>query len=206
MDKKKLGLIIFLVVCMIILAICIIIQGILNKETKGLKNESEKFKTTVTTTKSGTEVETQYIHIENNKFFLKVPTSFKKLNTEEINQKYSGEIPDVAYSNDDGTINVAISITERNMKNDDVNNYKTSIEEKIKSDNEIIVSNYYEVDNHNVGQIKFISKIGDSNIYNDTIFFSYNDKLVTITFNCMQDLQEEWQGVGDFIINSLFFA
>ena len=207
MDKKKLGMTIFFSICAIIIVVCIIIQVIVNNETKELEKESEKLDTFVTTTTSGTEIETEYIRVEDNKFFIKVPTSFKQLDAETISQKYSGDVPGVIFSNEETTINVAINMTDNDMKNDGIENYKTYMEGLLKENNgEVISSNYYEVDNHNVGQIKLISNATDTNIYNNTIFFSYNDKLVIITFNCTSDLQEEWQGVGDFIIDSLFFT
>ncbi len=207
MDKKKLGMTIFFSICAIIIVVCIIIQVIVNNETKELEKESEKLDTFVTTTTSGTEIETEYIRVEDNKFFIKVPTSFKQLDAETISQKYSGDVPGVIFSNEETTINVAINMTDNDMKNDGIENYKAYMEGLLKENNgEVISSNYYEVDNHNVGQIKLISNATDTNIYNNTIFFSYNDKLVIITFNCTSDLQEEWQGVGDFIIDSLFFT
>ncbi len=207
MDKKKLGMAIFFSICLIIIIVSIIIQVIVNKETKELEKESEKLDTLVTTTTGGTEVETEYIRVEDNKFFIKVPTSFKQLNAEMINQKYSGDVPEVVFSNEETTINVTINMTDNDMKNVGIKKYKTYMEGLLKENNsEVISSNYYEVDNHNVGQIKSINNSEDSKIYNNTIFFSYNDKLVIITFNCTQELQEEWQGVGDFIIDSLFFT
>ena len=207
MDKKKLGMTIFFSICAIIIVVCIIIQVIVNNETKELEKESEKLDTFVTTTTSGTEIETEYIRVEDNKFFIKVPTSFKQLDAETISQKYSGDVPGVIFSNEETTINVAINMTDNDMKNDGIENYKTYMEGLLKENNgEVISSNYYEVDNHNVGQIKLISDSQDSKIYSNTIFFSYNDKLVIITFNCTSDSQEEWQGVGDFIIDSLFFT
>ena len=207
MDKKKLGMTIFFSICAIIIVVCIIIQVIVNNETKELEKESEKLDTFVTTTTSGTEIETEYIRVEDNKFFIKVPTSFKQLDAETISQKYSGDVPGVIFSNEETTINVAINMTDNDMKNDGIETYKAYMEGLLKENNgEVISSNYYEVDNHNVGQIKLISNATDTNIYNNTIFFSYNDKLVIITFNCTSDLQEEWQGVGDFIIDSLFFT
>ena len=204
MDKKKIAISIFLGLCIIIIIICVIIQVIMKKETEKLETESEKFNTFITITNGGTEVKTDYIQVEDNTFFVKVPTSFKQLTSEEISQKYSNAIPNEVFSNEEGTINVTINITEKDMKNEGIKNY---LENLLKENNgEIITSNYYEVDNHNVGQIKLISNGSDSKIYNNTIFFSYNDKLVIITFNCLQELQEEWQKVGDFVIDSLFFA
>lgn len=204
MNKKKLGIIIFTVICVIVVAICIVIQVVINKQAQELEKESQKLDTLLTTTTSGVEVETEYIRVEENKFFVKVPTSFRALTSEEISQKYSEDVPGVAFTNDEGTINVSINMTDNDMKNNGIKKYINNLLRE--NNREIISSNYYKVDNHNVGQIKSISNSQDSSIYNNTIFFSYNDKLVIITFNCTSKLQEEWQGVGDFITDSLLFT
>lgn len=207
MNKKKVGLTIFYSACVIFIIVCIIIQVKVNKETEELEEEAKKFESLVTTTKSGGQIQTEYTHIESNKFFIKVPTSFRQLTSEEINQKYIGNVPGTVFSNEDGSINVAINMTENGMKNDEISAYKIQMENIAKENSwKVISSNYYEVDNHNVSQIKMISSVNNDNIYNNIIAFSYNDKLVLITFNCKEELKEEWEGVGDFIIDSLFLT
>lgn len=207
MNKKKVGLTIFYSACVIFIIVCIIIQVKVNKETEELEEEAKKFESLVTTTKSGEQIETEYTHIESNKFFIKVPTSFRQLTSEEINQKYIGNVPETVFSNEDGSINVAINTTENEMKNEEISSYKIQMENDAKENNwKVISSNYYEVDNHNISQIKMISSVNNSNIYNNTIAFSYKDKLVLITFKCKEELKEEWEGIGDFIIDSLFLA
>lgn len=204
-QKKKIGTLILGISAVIIIAVCLIIQIVLKKENKKLEQESKKYETLITTTKSKEKVETEYIHVEDAKFFIKVPKKFKQLTQEEINKKYTGNVPNIVFSNDELTINVAISMTDNQMKNTDIKKFQQYMEEVLKENSEIIKSNYYQVDQHNIGQIKIISKAADTNIYNNMIYFSYQDKLVIITFNCTEELKEEWQEVGDFIIDSLFF-
>ncbi len=79
------------------------------------------------------------------------------------------------------------------------------MEEILKSTSNVLSTDFYEVDNHNIGKIKLINTGSDTTIYNNMIFFSYNDNLTILTFNCTTELQDEWQKVGDFIIDSLFF-
>lgn len=205
-NKKRVGMIIFSVICIIFVVACVIIQVIVRKDMKELEKESEKYDTLIVETKSGEEVETEYIRVEDNKFFIKVPTSFNQLDYETIIQKYEGNVPGVVFSNDDVSINIAISMTDDNMKNDEIADFKTQMEEILFENGEIISSDYYTVDNHHVGKIKLISDAEDTRIYNNMIFFSYNDKLVIITFNCTENLKDEWENVGDFIIDSLFFT
>lgn len=204
-DKKKIGKIVFYVVSIIIVAVCIIIQIIIKNETKKLEEEGQKYENLMVKTKSDNEIETEYFHIDDEKFYFKVPKSFKQLDYETIHKKYNGNVPNIVFSNDQTTINIAISITENQMKDSQIHGYKEYMENLLKTNSTIIDSNYHKVDNHNVGQIKLISKATDTNIYNNMIFFSYNDKLAIVTFNCTENLQEEWEEVGNFIIDSLFF-
>ena len=193
------------IVFAIIITACIVIQVVIKEDSKRLEKESQKYETLTTQTKSGEQIETNYMHIEENEFYVKVPTTFKQLDYETINKKYNGDVPNVVFSNDETTINIAISITENEMKNDQIESYKEYMEKMLKSNSEIISSNYYKEGNHNIGQIKLMSNAVDTKIYNNMIFFSYNDKLVIIAFNCTEELKEEGQNVGDFITDSLFF-
>ena len=204
-NKKKMGLIIFEIVCIVIVIACIIIQIIIKDKDKKLEKESQKYENLTIETKSGTKVETEYIHIDNEKFYLKVPKSFKQLDYETITAKYNGDIPNIVFSNDETTINVAVSLNGNEMKNDQIKEFLNIMKKTLKDNSEILGTDFYEIDNHNVGKIKLISKGQDTDIYNNMIFFSYNNELVIIAFNCTTELQNEWQSVGDFIIDSLFF-
>lgn len=204
-EQQKKTIIILGIIGIVIIAICLMIQVVLKKENKKLEQESKKYETLITTTKNKEKIETEYIHVENAKFFIKVPKKFKQLTKEEINKKYTGNVPNIVFSNDESTINVAISMTDNQMKDENIKKFQQYMEELLKTNSEILESNYYQVDNHNIGQLKIISKAADTDIYNNMIYFSYNNKLVIITFNCTKDLKEEWQKVGDFIITSLFF-
>lgn len=204
-SKKKIGMIVFGVVCVIILAVCFVIQIVINGENKKLEKESDKLEILTTRTESGIEIETEYSKFDNSNFYLKIPKKFKQLDYEIITTKYNGAVPNIVFSNDETTINVAVSLTDDSMKESQINDYKEYMENVFKDNSQIIDTNYYKVDNHNVGQIKLLSNASDTKIYNNMIFFSYNDKLIIITFNCTEDLMNEWSNVGDFIIDSLFF-
>lgn len=204
-DKKKIVKIVFGIVCVLIITVCIIIQIIIKNENKKLEKESQKYETLVVETLSGNKIETEYTHIDNKNFYIKIPKNFKALEYETIIKKYNGDVPNVVFSNDETTINIAISTTENKMNNRQIKGYIEYMNNLLKDYSEIVNTKFYEVDNHNIGQIKLISNATDTKIYNNMICFSYDNKLVIITFNCTEDLKDEWSNVGDFIIDSLFF-
>lgn len=205
-SKKKLGAIVFGVICISIIVICLVIQFIVKEDTKRLEKESKKYDSLTVETKSKEKIDTEYTHIDGAKFYVKIPKSFKQLTMEEINKKYTGDIPKVVFSNDDLTINIAISMTDNKMLDSSIKTYHQHMKEVLEKSSEIIESKYYQVDGHNIGKIRLMSKATDTSIYNNMICFSYQDKLVIITFNCTENLKDEWQKVGDFVIDSLFFG
>lgn len=204
-DKKQIGIVIFGIICAVIIGVCLIIQFVIKKEDKELQKESEKLETLTIRTEKGIEIETEYYGFDNNNFYLKIPKSFKQLDYETITTKYNGNVPNIVFSNDETTINVVVSLTDNEISNTQIKSYKETMEKLLKNNSKIIISDLYEVNKHNIGKIKLISNAQDTSIYNNMIFFSYNGKLIIATFNCTTELQKEWQSVGDFIIDSLFF-
>jgi len=203
-NKNVIG-IVLVVVSAVIVLVCAIIHFYIENENKELEKESEKFKTLIVDTKSGEKIETEYVHIDNENYFIKIPKSFSQLDNETINKKYNGEVPNIVFSNDETTINVAISATNNNMNDSQIKKYMEDMEKLMSNYSEVIDTKLYKVDNHTIGQMKLVSSAYDTNIYNNMLCFSYNGKLVIINFNCTVNLKDEWEKVGDFIIDSLFF-
>lgn len=175
----------------------------LDNDYKSFKNLDEKYKDIVTETKSGIEIETDYVSIDDNSFYFKVPINFRELSEDEIKGKYSGSLPDIVFSNDDTTINVSVNLTNYKLKDTQISTYINYVTDNI--DGEIISKDTYIVDKHTIGNIKFINNAEDASIYNNIAYFSYDEKLVIISFNLTTDLMEEWENIGEFIIDSLFF-
>lgn len=203
-NKKKVSFII-VGICIFIAIICSVITFLLNKDTERLEQESKKLDALVVKTKSGTEIETEYTHVEENKFYIKVPKEFRQLSYEEIIKKYNGEVPKIVFSNEEMTINLAISMTDNEMKDNTIDKYLEYMKTLLEKNSDIVESKSYKVDGHTIGEMKLVTKAVDTNIYNHMLFFSYRDKLVIITFNCTEELRNDWEPVGDFIIESLFF-
>ena len=145
-DKKKMGMIILGVICAIIVIVCIIIQVVIKNEDKKLEKESQKYETLMVETESGNKIETEYIHIDDEKFFIKVPKSFQQLDYETIIKKYNGDVPNIVFSNDETTINVAISLTENQMKDSQIKPYIEYMNNLLEHNSEIVSSKLYEVD------------------------------------------------------------
>ena len=108
-DKKKIGTVIFGIICAVIIGVCLIIQFVIKNEDKKLQKEKEKLEILTIKTESGVEIETEYYSFDNSKFYLKIPKSFKQLDYETITKKYNGNVPNIVFSNEETTINAAVS-------------------------------------------------------------------------------------------------
>lgn len=205
-NMKKTPAILLISICIVAVIICVIVTIVLNNDSRELEKESEKLNTLVAETSDGERIETEYTRIDNDKFFFKVPVNFVRWDDETIMKKYSGNVPDIVFSNEETTVNLILSFTEDIIANDQIEVYKNSAEITFTEIGEIIESDCYEVDGHNVGRIKVITPAADTDIYNDMIFFSYDDELIVLSFNCISELSEKWRSVGDFLIDSLFFT
>lgn len=203
--KNKTDKLVSIVIICVIVGIAVIAYFFLKSDSKNLENEKEKLNNLIVETKDGTLIQTEYTAVDDNKFYVKVPTYFHKMTDEEIQTKYPTDGPSIVFSNDETTINVAFKLTDDKMANNEIEDFQNTMVNVLKESGEIITTDYYGVDNHNVGTIKVLTHASDTDIYNHMMFFSYEGKLVVITFNCTADLQDNYEVVGDFIIESLFF-
>lgn len=203
--KKKIWMIVAIIVIAII-AVLLVVQIHFNKKTEELKKEEEILNTFDIQTKGGQAIKLEYKNFENGEFYLKIPREFKLMDEKTLEKKYDKENPPTfAYTNVETTVNVAVSITNTQMNNKAIGTFLDNMKAQLGAQYEVIESGTKEKEGHTIGQIQFISKGVDTDIYNYMIMFSYNDKFRTVSFNCTKELQEEWQEVGAFIINSLMF-
>lgn len=204
--KKKMT-IIGVVIVVVIIAILFVVQLYFNTKTEELKKEEETLNTFDLQTKSGKKIELEYFKFEDGEFYLKLPKSFQQLDKETLDAKYnSANPPTMAFSNEETTVNIAMSITDTKMQDEAIETFFATMKSQLETQYEVIDSNTKEKEGHTIGQIQFISKGADTDIYNHMIIFSCNDKFRTISFNCTKELQEEWQEAGAFIVNSLMFS
>ena len=203
--KKKTSIIISIIVAVVV-AVLIGVQIYFNGKTEELKKIEENLNKLSIATKSGENIELEYINFENGEFYLKVPKNFTQMSEEMLNVKYpNGNPPTYAYTNKETTINLAISISDANMKNEAIKPYLETMKTQMDSQAEVLETKVSNNDGHEIGQIKMITKAEDTEIYNHMMIFSCNDKFRVVSFNCTKELQEEWQDVGAFMIESLMF-
>lgn len=207
--KKKTSIIIGIVVAIlviIIVGVLLIVQHTLNQETEKLKQESEEMATMQVKTKDGEEVNLEYYNFDNGRFFLKMPTSFKQMDEEMLTTKYDKDNPPTfAFSNERGTVSISLSLRDVSMKNEQIESFVMMTKEQMKEISDVQKVNIYQIEGRNIGEIIFVTKGADTDIYNHSIIFSDKGYLRVINFNCIKELEENWKEVGEFLMNSLMF-
>lgn len=201
-DKTKYLKIILVVEILLILvaSIYIIPNYIINKPN----NNEELLNTLSIITNKGNIIETEYEDF--GQFSIKMPKNFEIMNDETIAIKYpNGNAPTIVYTNETGSINVALNMNDVIMKNSDIEKYIKTMEETYEQYVDSVNVKFFERDNHKIGEIEFVSPATDTNIYNRLIAFSVDNKLRIVSFNCTEKYIDEWKEVSEFIIESIIF-
>ncbi len=199
-DKTKI-LNVYLMISIVVLIVWAIIT--IPNITK-TENLSEIENTLVITTNKGNNIETQYEMFDG--FKIKIPSEFKIMSDEIVNVKYpNGNAPLLVYTNDKTTINVALVMNDVTMKNSQIEEYVKTMESTYKNYSKDVKLNFWERNNHKIGEMKFTTQGSNTEIYNHIIAFSVNDKLRLVNFNCTKEQISEWQEVSKFIVDSIMF-
>ena len=192
-------------VCLIIsIAVLIVWTIITIPNITKTENLSEIENTLVITTNNGNNIETQYEMFDG--FKIKIPSEFKIMSDEIVNVKYpNGNAPSLVYTNDKTTINVALVMNDVTMKNNQIEEYVKTMESTYKNYSKDVKLNFWERNNHKIGEMEFTTQGSDTEIYNHIITFSVNDKLRLVNFNCTKEQMSEWREVSKFIVDSMMF-
>ena len=199
-DKTKI-----LNVCLIISIVVLIVWAIITiPNITKTENLSEIESTLAITTNKGNNIETQYEMFDG--FKIKIPSEFKIMSDEIVNVKYpNGNALSLVYTNDKTTINVALVMNDVAMKNSQIEEYVKTMESTYKNYSKDVKLNFWERNNHKIGEMEFTTQESDTEIYNHIIAFSVNDKLRLVNFNCTKEQISEWQEVSKFIADSIMF-
>lgn len=197
--KKSASKTIFIIL-MVVLGIAIVVGGAICVINNCFNND-----TVMLENANGDKIKAKRISVEDYKYSVAIPVDFKRLNDDDLKNNYSvnGSAPVAVYSNEAETANIAFMEPTSTLKNDEVEEYLNAIKIVLATGMDVIGTETYEVNGHNVGMIKLSVGSGDQKVYMQMIFFSYEDQVAVISFNCQDAARAEWEKVGDGIIRSL---
>lgn len=152
----------------------------------------------------GKKLDAKYVSLDGYNYKLLAPTDFTVMSAEQIAEDYGeSDAPDLVLTNKENTVNLALSKPENSLSDDQIQEYLDTIKAIFELSADVISSDTREINGHKVGEIKLITDYTDEDIYNHMAFFSYNGKLAIISFNCLNNMRDEWGKVGEEMINSL---
>lgn len=142
-----------------------------------------------------------------NKIELKIPKDFGIMDEEMLKLKYPSERrPTLVYTNESGTINVALNHIQSRADQTVIAAYKETFVKTFKASYPTAVwlgNGINEINGKKVGYLELITPAVDTEIYNLMFFTDLNGKLLLCTFNCTKKNIEEWTPAAKEIMNSL---
>ena len=152
------------------------------------------------------EVATKYVKFNDGAYRMLIPTSLKRVDDEEVKKTYDDDgTLEAVYANDDNTVSIAISKPNAELSNDQISTYLDTMKSIFTVSGKVIDSKLTTTDDHNLGSLKLTLNADGVTTYNQLAFFSYDGKLVVMTFSCHDNLREEWEPVSDKIVESIDF-
>jgi len=141
------------------------------------------------------------------KIELKIPADFKIMSEKMLLAKYpKEERPKLVYTNEKGTINVAINYTENPASQNNIKTYQEQAVSSFKSiypKAEWIGHGVININDRKVGYVEFVAMAEDTEIYNMMFFTDVENRLLICTFNCTKKAMKEWVSVAKEIRGSL---
>ena len=134
-------------------------------------------------------------------FFLNVPDTFTMLDEATLKSKYNyNNRPELVFMSESDTEHVFVSTTNEDMTDDGLEAYLNNRVAGL-TGMTVIDSGVYQKYDKTFARLVAT----DANTYYNIRFFTLDNKLVTVEFNCSVNTYEEWEKVANEIMDSLCF-
>ena len=135
-----------------------------------------------------------------------IPEEFKLMDAEMLASKYpqTGHQPTEVYTNEEGTINIALNYTQNKAEEKDLPGVKKTMESQFNQPTiEFIQSSMQEIYGRKYIRLEFVTPAADSKIYNLLQITSLEGRLAMFTFNCTENYRRDWEATGKEIMQSI---
>ncbi len=134
-------------------------------------------------------------------FFLNVPDTFTMLDEAMLKSKYNyNNRPELVFMSETDTEHVFVSTTNEDMTDDGLEAYLNNRVAGL-TGMTVIDSGVYQKYDKTFARLVAT----DANTYYNIRFFTLDNKLVTVEFNCSVNTYEDWEKVANEIMDSLCF-
>ena len=152
----------------------------------------------------GEEIVNLKLYRINQSFFLEVPSTFKKLDEDQLKQQYKDiNRPELVFTSSDNS-HIFISIVKDNKSEDDLVAIIAQKKEELGSDCLIEKEETYDKYQKKFGRLAFFNQI--TKTYHDIRYFILDQKLVTVEFNTTEDLKDDYLSVSEYILDRICFT
>jgi hypothetical protein len=155
------------------------------------------------------KVELDQVSILSNKIDMLIPKSFRIMSEELAKIKYPSERrPTIIYTNESGSINVALSHTKNKATSSQISEYMDVLKKTFKNLYPSAQWNNASVEKMNgkeVGVLELVTPAIDTEIYNLIWFTDLDGKLLISTFNCKKEQMKDWIPIAKCIMTSQQF-
>lgn len=142
-----------------------------------------------------------------NKLDMKIPKGFDIMSEEMAKFKYPNDRrPTLIYTNESGSINVALNLTANKASQAQLPAYKENFIKTFKNlypSAEWKQSGLKHVNGRQVGYLELVTPAIDTKVYNLIFFTDLNGQLLLCTFNCTENNIAQWQPAAKEIMASL---
>lgn len=136
-----------------------------------------------------------------------VPTHFVPMSAEMLALKYptGPNTPSVVLTDEDGTVNIAISHISNQATPDIIEAYQKSIKTSFRTSHPKAIwkgEGVKLLNGRKIGYLKVITQGRDQPVYNYLLLTDLKGRLLIFTFNCTEKLLPEWEPTAEKIISS----
>jgi len=147
------------------------------------------------------------IMLFNNKLAIKVPAGFFQMPQELIKSKYpGGNAPQVVYTNDNYSINIAFNYTTSKATAEQLAVYRDVLVKQFNSTlpvKEWLRNEVTEINGKKLIIFSLITQAVDTEVYNLMFITDMHGRLLMGTFNCTQEQTKKWKPVAETIIQTI---
>lgn len=141
------------------------------------------------------------------KVTLLIPKAFKPMSEEMLKIKYPSERrPDLVYTNERGSVNIALNHTKNRMPANQIPAFHRSLEatfKKIHPSAEWFRSEVSKINGRQFIVLEMRTPAIDTQIRNIMLGTSMDERLLLISFNVTKELEKEWLPVGKKVVESV---
>ena len=153
------------------------------------------------------KIELELMSLFDEKIELKIPKDFEIMSEEMMKIKYpADQRPTLVYTNESGSVNVALNWTESRANQDLIVPYTDNfvqIFQNMYPSADWKESGTTNINGMKVGYLELVTPAIDTEIYNLMFFTNLEHRLLLCTFNCTKKDLKEWKSSAKEIMNSL---